>query len=219
MFQPPDDDVDDKIANLIPLPKKVMRSHPEISGNLTPNVHVLIPPNSYPEPLSGSLTQEVPSFEHIPPPTNPPTPFITGMKVGDMDILPTPEDVAREAALRKGGARFDAGKSRVDLIPAEVLLLLGEIYEMGARKYDASNWRKGMKWSKVYGPLFRHLLKYWMGQKLDEESQKLHIMHVVWNAVALALYSIKPEYKQFDDRQDPVNIVDMPEEERQRLYV
>lgn len=125
----------------------------------------------------------------------------------------------KKKALQTGGARFDEGKSRVDLIPAEVLLLLGDIYEMGARKYDASNWRKGMKWSKVYGPLFRHLLKFWMGQKDDEESQKLHIMHVIWNAVALALYCIKPEYKRFDDRQDPVNIVDMDEEDRQNLYV
>lgn len=148
--------------------------------------------------------------------------FLSGLSVpskGDMELFPTEEDIRKELALRTGGARFDAGKSRVDLIPAEVLLLLGEIYEMGARKYDASNWRKGMRWSKVYGPLFRHLLKFWMGQKLDEESKKLHIMHVVWNAVALALYVIKPEYHQFDDRQDPVNLVDMPEEDRQRLYV
>lgn len=148
----------------------------------------------------------IPGFDHFPPDTTNQTGSIT-----------VPVDKSQELA--KGGARFDAGKSRVDLIPAEVLLMLGEIYEMGARKYDASNWRKGMKWSKVYGPLFRHLLRFWMGQKDDEESQKLHIMHVVWNAVALALYSIKPEYKQFDDRQDPVNFVDLDEEERQKLYV
>jgi hypothetical protein len=44
-------------------------------------------------------------------------------------------------------------------------------------------------------------------------------MHVVWNAIALAYYMTRPEYARFDDRQDVVNIVDMPEEERQQLYV
>lgn len=124
--------------------------------------------------------------------------------------------------LGKGGARFDAGKSRVDLIPADLLLQLGEIYQMGAVKYDASNWRKGMKWSKVYGPLLRHLYKAWCrtGDDLyDEESRKHHIMHALWNVVGLAYYMLRPEYKKFDDRQDVVNIVDMPEEERQALYV
>lgn len=128
--------------------------------------------------------------------------------------------IERSRELAKGGARFDAGKSRVDLIPATVLLMLGDIYEMGARKYDASNWRKGMKWSKVYGPLLRHLLRAWGDPaSLDEESGKPHIMHAVWNAVALAYFMTRPEYARFDDRQDVVNIVDMDEEKRQQLYV
>ena len=129
---------------------------------------------------------------------------------------------ARQKALSAGGARFDAGKTRVDLIPAEILLMLGEIYEMGAVKYDASNWRKGMKWSKVYGPLQRHLLKAWSrsGTKLfDDESKKHHIMHALWNVVALAHYMTCPEYARFDDRQDVQNFVTMPEAKRLKGYV
>ena len=128
--------------------------------------------------------------------------------------------VDKSKALAAGGARFDQGKTRVDLIPAEVLLRLGEIYRMGAEKYDASNWRKGMKWSKVYGPLLRHLFKFWIGkERHDPESGMPHIDHVVWNAVALALYSERPEYAQFDDRQDKRDFVNMPEDERKSLYV
>jgi hypothetical protein len=96
-----------------------------------------------------------------------------------VDIKDMVDTAKRSKELATGGARFDAGKTRVDLIPADILLMLGEIYEMGARKYDASNWRKGMKWSKVYGPLFRHLLKAWSrsgDQRYDEESHK-HTHH------------------------------------------
>jgi len=128
----------------------------------------------------------------------------------------------RRKVLGKGGARFDAGKTRVDLIPAPILLMLGEIYEMGARKYDASNWRKGMKWSKVYAPLQRHLYMAWCktGKGLyDEESRKHHILHAVWNVVALAHYMTRPEYARFDDRQDVQNFVNMPEKKRQALFV
>lgn len=126
----------------------------------------------------------------------------------------------KKQALAVGGARFDQGKTRVDLIPADVLLALGEIYRMGAEKYDATNWRKGMKWTKVYGPLCRHLYKAWIGrEERDPESGQLHIMHALWNCVALAFYMSHPEYKRFDDRMDSQNFVDMPEADRQRLYV
>lgn len=129
-------------------------------------------------------------------------------------------DVNKKEALAQGGARFDKGKTRVDLIPSEVLLELGEIYRMGAEKYDSSNWRKGMKWSKVYGPLLRHLYKAWLGKEhCDPESGRPHIYHAVWNVVALAFYMTRPEYAKFDDRQDKRNFVDMPEEERVALYV
>jgi hypothetical protein len=132
------------------------------------------------------------------------------------------KQTARTKALSAGGARFDAGKTRVDLIPADILLMLGEIYEMGAVKYDSSNWRKGMKWSKVYGPLQRHLLKAWSrsGNKLyDAESKKHHILHALWNVVALAHYMTRPEYARFDDRQDVQNFVTMPEAKRLKGFV
>lgn len=134
-----------------------------------------------------------------------------------LQISPEPD---KAAALAAGGARFDTGKTRVDLIPPEVLMELGEIYRMGAEKYDASNWRKGMKWSKVYAPLLRHLFKAWIGKEdNDPESGRPHIYHAVWNVVALAFYMTRPEYAKFDDRQDMRNFVDMSEEERKARYV
>jgi hypothetical protein len=124
-------------------------------------------------------------------------------------------------ALATSGARFDEGKTRVDLIPAEVLLALGEIFAYGAVKYDLSNWRKGMKWSKVYAPLLRHLYRAWanVNNGLDEESGKPHIYHALWNCVALAFYMTGSSFTQFDDRLDGRDFVNMDEETRQAHFV
>lgn len=98
------------------------------------------------------------------------------------------------------GRRDDAGKPRVDLIPAEVLTELGKLYEYGARKYDENNWRKGMNYSRMYGSLMRHLLKFWSGEAMDEEGFH-HLDAVIWGAVGLRYFELHPDaYKEFDDR-------------------
>jgi hypothetical protein len=94
-----------------------------------------------------------------------------------------------------GGLRFDAGKPRVDLIPADALLELGKVYAYGDAKYAAAggarNWEKGMPWGKVLGPLLRHLFKWMIGEKVDAESGQLHIAMVAWNALALLTYELR----------------------------
>jgi len=87
-----------------------------------------------------------------------------------------------------GGARHNEGKSRVDLIPPDVLLALGRVYEYGSRKYADRNWERGMPWSTCYGCLIRHLLKWWAGEEFDIESGLPHIDMVAWNAIALSAY-------------------------------
>ena len=42
------------------------------------------------------------------------------------------------------GVKHDEGKARFDLIPADSLEALAEVYTMGARKYAAHNWKKGL---------------------------------------------------------------------------
>lgn len=89
------------------------------------------------------------------------------------------------------GLRFDDGKARVDLLPPDALLELGKVYAFGAKKYSDRNWEKGMKWSKVLGPLMRHLFKWMMGNDRDAESGELHLNHVAWNALALLTYALR----------------------------
>lgn len=90
-----------------------------------------------------------------------------------------------------GGLRYDEGKERVDLLPPDALLELGKVFGAGASKYAARNWERGMPWSKVLGPLLRHLFKWMRGEKIDPEDGQLHIAKVAWNAIALLTYELR----------------------------
>lgn len=94
--------------------------------------------------------------------------------------------------------RFNAGKNRLDLVPASMIEEVGKILTFGADKYGDNNWKKGMKWTKCIASLKRHLLEFEKGVDFDEESQELHISHILTNAAfLLEYYKIAP---QFDDR-------------------
>ena len=94
-----------------------------------------------------------------------------------------------------GGLRYDEGKERVDLLPADALLALGVVYSVGAKKYAERNWERGMPWSKCLGPLMRHLFKWMMGETWDTEDKdappQRHIAKVAWNALALLTYELR----------------------------
>lgn len=94
-------------------------------------------------------------------------------------------------AAEEAGLRFDAGKSRVDLLPPDALLEVGHVNRVGAEKYAPRNWEKGMAWSKVIGPLMRHLFKWMAGETFDKETGQRHIAMVAWNALALLTYELR----------------------------
>jgi hypothetical protein len=89
-----------------------------------------------------------------------------------------------------GGLRFDEGKNRVDLIRPLIEWGLGFVFTRGAIKYDDNNWMRGMKWSKVYGPLKRHRIKWGAGEVYDEDTGCHHLFMVAWNALVLAFYQL-----------------------------
>ena len=97
------------------------------------------------------------------------------------------------------GLRKDDGKPRPDLFPPDALLMLAQLYARGAVKYAPRNYERGMPYSKVLGPLMRHLL-YWMaGEERDPETKIHHMVHVAWNGLALACYEMRGLHR-FDDR-------------------
>lgn len=96
-----------------------------------------------------------------------------------------------------GGLKFDDGKPLVgtmlNVFP-NALMAIGKVIEFGTHKYpDPNNWKKVENASVRYqDALMRHLLKYCMGIKIDEETGQPHLAHVAWNALAiLELYLMK----------------------------
>ena len=101
----------------------------------------------------------------------------------------------------KEGAKFDGEKTRLDLMPPNVIESIGRILTHGAAKYEDRNWEKGIKFSRVYGALLRHIFAWWEGEDLDPESGMPHLWHMGCNATFLIHYINNDEtFKEYDDR-------------------
>lgn len=96
-----------------------------------------------------------------------------------------------------GGAK-GRKPARTDLIPPDALLVLAEHYGKGAEKYDDRNWERGYAWSLSYGALLRHLLAFWSGEDIDEESGMPHLSAVAFHSMALLTFQLRGIGK--DDR-------------------
>ena len=95
------------------------------------------------------------------------------------------------AATRLGGRKDDAAKDRFELLPSDALRAIAVILTFGAAKYGDRNWEKGMKWSRVYGALQRHLNDWWQGEALDAETGKSHLAHAGCCLLFLIAYEIR----------------------------
>lgn len=87
----------------------------------------------------------------------------------------------------KTGAVRDAetGKGRFDLLPFEALWEVAKVYQKGAEKYEANNWRKGINLSAYVDSAMRHLTKHLTGWT-DEP----HLSMAAWNILCLLETSI-----------------------------
>jgi len=99
--------------------------------------------------------------------------------------------VRPDAATATVGVRYDTGKTRYDLLPADGLEALADVYTKGALKYADRNWEKGMAWHRVFGSLLRHAWKFWRGESHDPETGCHHMAMVAWNALALCCYDMR----------------------------
>lgn len=72
------------------------------------------------------------------------------------------------------------GKGRYDLLPFHAVERVAKIFEAGARKYQADNWRKGINTRRFLDSAMRHLCKAAQGQR-DED----HFAQAAWNILCL----------------------------------
>jgi hypothetical protein len=96
------------------------------------------------------------------------------------------------------GRKDDSGKLRYDLIPPRSLEALAHVYTIGAKKYAARNWEKGITWGRVFAAMMRHSWAWWRGEKFDPVDGQHHLASVAWCAFALMEYEFTHE--ELDDR-------------------
>ncbi len=73
--------------------------------------------------------------------------------------------------------KYDGDKVPVELLPSEALEEIAKVLAFGKKKYDAWNWAKGFKWTRLIGAAIRHLYAYQRGEDKDPESGLSHIAH------------------------------------------
>lgn len=96
------------------------------------------------------------------------------------------------------GRKDDADKVRMELLPPEFLTATATVLTFGAKKYNDRNWENGMKWSRVFGALMRHMWDWWRGTKYDAETGYSHL----WHAACCLAFLIAYEQRETgeDDR-------------------
>lgn len=85
------------------------------------------------------------------------------------------------------GTKHDGGKPPLALLPTEALLEVARVFNFGAAKYGADNWRGGFESRRLTSAALRHILADNSGEDIDNESGRLHLAH----AVATLLFLIE----------------------------
>lgn len=99
------------------------------------------------------------------------------------------------------GIKHDGNKAPFDLISVPFLEQIASVLAFGAKKYEAHNWRKGLKYSRVFSALMRHLWAFWRGETNDKETGLPHLAHAACCLMFLMHYeSRRRKYITFDDR-------------------
>lgn len=96
------------------------------------------------------------------------------------------------------GRKFDDGKARYDLIPAGPLHALAGVFTLGAAKYGARNWEKGLDYGRLFAAMMRHAWAWWRREQFDPEDGQHHLASVAW--CALCLMELERTRLDHDDR-------------------
>jgi len=105
--------------------------------------------------------------------------------------LEAAREVAREKILGlrpREGVKYDAGKAPYHLVPWDAVSAIAAVLGVGAQKYGARNWERGMDWSRPFAACIRHLEAWWQGENVDQETGLSHLWHAGCCIVFLIAY-------------------------------
>lgn len=120
---------------------------------------------------------------------------VNGAKEKDPTQYIAKDDIKDDSSL---GLRFNKGKLKWSLVEFDSLEDMVRVLEFGAEKYDAHNWKKGLKTTEIIDSLLRHVYSLLQGEDVDKESNLPHTGHILCNAMFLS-YMLKHK-KELDDR-------------------
>ena len=83
----------------------------------------------------------------------------------------------------------DSGKLRYSLIPADVLDQVVRVLEIGAAKYSPDNWQRCTDLRRYWDAAQRHLWVHRAGERVDPESNQLHVVHAICCLMFLAWHA------------------------------
>ena len=88
------------------------------------------------------------------------------------------------------GKKYDGGKPMVGTLCRvfpRALMAIGSCIEYGTHKYPKpDNWKKVEgAYTRYQDSMIRHYLKHLQDIERDEETGKLHLAHLCWNALAI----------------------------------
>lgn len=96
------------------------------------------------------------------------------------------------------GGEKGAKQARIGSVDPLALHQLAAVAGFGEQKYARLNYMRGYPWSLSYDALQRHLMLFWSGEDLDDESGLPHLAHAAWHC--LTLMSFMQRERGTDDR-------------------
>ncbi len=135
-------------------------------------------------------------------PVEPPELHFNNPSLGIRPVAPEPSPAYNQDIDGDTFVKFDHGKPRCELLPAEPLIAVAEILTSGAVKYEANQWTKGGPWMRCIGACLRHVFAWMAGEDNCPDSGHNHIAHAMCNLMFLLTFIIRNDGT--DDR-DPRN--------------
>ena len=93
--------------------------------------------------------------------------------------------------MKPEGRKDDTDKDPWDLLPWDAVRAVVRVLNFGARKYGPRNWERGMKWSRCFSALMRHMTAWWEGEHKDPETGMSHLWHAGCCILFLIAYEIR----------------------------